>query len=754
MTKNNKEDILCKTTIDETNPEEEIFTYKLGEFAHLTKMTEAKPYLEASKCGLEELSSQIELLYKKLGTVATNCNNRLFERAEAHKREIDELREKIKTLEDSQNDQEQLNNLAENLRKASLKLKETEQLLDEQASEFAEFRKTAESEISLLKSTHKKQLEDIDKKLINTIEQFKQKIEKIENEKAKLEEQLSNRREVEEIIPDETLDIINKHFKEAEKALNTAKSTLVRYSQNDSRQTQPSNQIMQNSSSISTLSNTNNDENNQISIKMSHSLPTFSGKTHENVSDWLFTTSRLIEMCNYTDRKKVILTSAYLKDYALQVYNLHEQSNGDMTWEEFKSFMKSYFTPKNQTELLRNKLSALKQSTTIKEYYVEYRKISNQINDMSETDKIKCFLDGLKSNNSPWVRFHEPKTLEQAFEIADKLEVYNIENPSSNNNSRYLSFHSAEKTNSDTESITLKCKFCGAQGHSIEHCRYKKNSSNRYNNRDYNYQAQNQRNNNTRTQREPVVCCICNKTGHIGENCRTRGFCNQCNTPGHLTYNCPKNTASYMTLSSGSDIEIISWTAKIDGKETIAALDSASHLSIMSHNTAKEWGIEIDETRTSIQTSTGAQSKATGKSKKMIVELEGTIAEVIFTITNIEAYSVLLGLDWFKQTEVILDPKNMAFTLPKLEISTEKIEKRHDYTIDEKHIKTTSKIPIHSAPNKQPQPLNKKLEEEANNLLKANISRSAANWFIIKQKDKKTITKKKQNKSIKAIQFY
>lgn len=61
----------------------------------------------------------------------------------------------------------------------------------------------------------------------------------------------------------------------------------------------------------------------------------------------------------------------------------------------------------------------------------------------------------------------------------------------------------------------------------------------------------------------------------------------------------------------------------------------------MSHNTAKEWGIEIDETSTSIQTSTGAQSKAIGKSKKMIVELEGTIAELIFTITYIEAYSVL-----------------------------------------------------------------------------------------------------------------
>ena len=54
------------------------------------------------------------------------------------------------------------------------------------------------------------------------------------------------------------------------------------------------------------------------------------------------------------------------------------------------------------------------------------------------------------------------------------------------------------------------------------------------------------------------------------------------------------------------------------------------------------------------------------------------MSPVSFLITNIKAVDVLLGLDWFKQTGVIVDPKNSSFMLPPREIKA-KIKSEADY---------------------------------------------------------------------------
>ena len=124
--------------------------------------------------------------------------------------------------------------------------------------------------------------------------------------------------------------------------------------------------------------------------------------------------------------------------------------------------------------------------------------------------------------------------------------------------------------------------------------------------------------------------------------------------------------------NSKSSLDIIAWHAHIDDNKVLAALDSASHSSILSHETANKLGIRHYPTSRAIETSTGDKTTAIGTTGHIQVEFEGTIASISFTITDLEAYDILLGLDWFDQTGVLLDPKNQSFIIPQrvVKIST------------------------------------------------------------------------------------
>lgn len=81
------------------------------------------------------------------------------------------------------------------------------------------------------------------------------------------------------------------------------------------------------------------------------------------------------------------------------------------------------FTPKNLSEAIRNKLDQLRQITSVEDYYIEYRRLATQLHDRSLTDKIKSFIDGLRPSLAALVRYHNPKTVEDAFDIASGFET-------------------------------------------------------------------------------------------------------------------------------------------------------------------------------------------------------------------------------------------------------------------------------------------------------------------------------------------
>jgi len=91
------------------------------------------------------------------------------------------------------------------------------------------------------------------------------------------------------------------------------------------------------------------------------------------------------------------------------------------TWERLKQELRSQFFPENVEILARRKLRELRHTGTIREYVKQFAGLMLDIRDMSEKDKVFCFVEGLK----PWAKskLYEQRvqSLSEAYAAAERL---------------------------------------------------------------------------------------------------------------------------------------------------------------------------------------------------------------------------------------------------------------------------------------------------------------------------------------------
>ncbi|XP_038890158.1 uncharacterized protein LOC120079815 [Benincasa hispida] len=91
------------------------------------------------------------------------------------------------------------------------------------------------------------------------------------------------------------------------------------------------------------------------------------------------------------------------------------------TWDRLKQELRSQFFPENVEILARRKLRELKQTSNIRDYVKQFAGLMLDIRDMSEKDKVFCFVEGLK----PWAKakLYEQRVqnLPSAYAAAERL---------------------------------------------------------------------------------------------------------------------------------------------------------------------------------------------------------------------------------------------------------------------------------------------------------------------------------------------
>ena len=188
----------------------------------------------------------------------------------------------------------------------------------------------------------------------------------------------------------------------------------------------------------------------------------------------------ILDACPYPGKEKVLLASNALRGFALQDYLIRERAEGKDTWLSFIKYMRTKYTPPNHNLIIRERMKSLHQVTSVKDYYMDFRMLSVQTDDMTDATKLGMFLDNLKPELSSYCYLNQVKTLDEAYNKALLKETYCADKESTVNTASVY-FTNQSSTRPETH-LPLKAK-----------------NNNRY-----------------RTE----ICCICQQVGHIGEHCR------------------------------------------------------------------------------------------------------------------------------------------------------------------------------------------------------------------------------------------
>lgn len=414
---------LTKRTNEVTN-RFTIATWESPDISTTTNYAKAKPILESAKTAIEEANEQTQMLFAKIGKIATNCDNKIKsieeklkeenEEKNKLKKENDQLRQEIQSI--NEENQNKIINLNEDFDK------EKAQVTEAQESEIKGIKLRHEQEVK----SHKDELQKAREQHEAIIEEYLERINLLNELNKKLKEKESK---LESNI--QTLERINSKYKNG--------------GERNSNYAESENDIM----SIP------EEYKSRERLCTSNDIQTFSGENQESVVEWLFYTNRIVEMSNFNEHEKTFVVTKHLRGLAKQEYMLYEQSNGRLPWKRFMEFIKERFLPENQADILLSQIKKLKQTNTIKEYYIEFKKLANQLTQMPEEFKTNFFIDGLKPSTAAWVKFSKAISLEDAYKTAIRVETFGMQDATIKREQN------------------IKCAYCQRVRHNIEECRTK-----------------------------------------------------------------------------------------------------------------------------------------------------------------------------------------------------------------------------------------------------------------------------------------
>jgi len=156
-----------------------------------------------------------------------------------------------------------------------------------------------------------------------------------------------------------------------------------------------------------------------------NNLPEYNGTPDEDLNSWLFLAEQDFRTQNTPLEKQTLVASSFLRGPALQWYRRIISERGEeapLPFYEFKEGLKTIFLPHNYQQILRTKLDHLHQRSHLSHYVSTFMNIMNQIEDMSENDRIHYFIRGLATKSRAEVGYSCPKSLTHAIELAQNYD--------------------------------------------------------------------------------------------------------------------------------------------------------------------------------------------------------------------------------------------------------------------------------------------------------------------------------------------
>ncbi|RNA43189.1 transposon Ty3-I Gag-Pol poly [Brachionus plicatilis] len=371
-------------------------------------------------------------------------------------------------------------------------------------------------------------------------------------------------------------------------------------------------------------------------------VPIFKGNKKEDLDNWFFKVEQSFENDGIGRDLWLKYANFYLDESALHNYRNIIEEFPQTDWDEF-----------DKKSRLRDQITNIKQTSNFDDYLNRFRNIAGQLNEISQEFKMQCFINGLQPKTKTYVKLQNPKTFEDAIDMTTRSEEV-----LGYNNQKVMM--SAKTHNRDK---SLVCRNCKKVGHIAKECRSKKNGSKSNDNKtptgNYKQHASNNYNRHG------------TENSRNGKKYQKKSFMVEVkkDDPDLQNIISKYETKAYMLRYEQSDffgakhVKLLDVPANVDNNSVTGILDTGSTTSVISKDLVDRLGIKYEKPEYSIIMASGRKELPIGLTKPIKLTIFGKTAYVRCPKTNLQD-NILVGLDWFNETGVIIDSKNRRAFIP------------------------------------------------------------------------------------------
>ncbi|KAI9169737.1 hypothetical protein LWI28_016981 [Acer negundo] len=149
-------------------------------------------------------------------------------------------------------------------------------------------------------------------------------------------------------------------------------------------------------------------------------FPRYDGKGDPTM--WLCRAEKYFSLHEIVESDKVSLASFYLEGDSQLWFQMLEQEQLYVTWEDFKNRLQTRFGP-NQFSDPFGELIQLRQTGTVVKYQTRFEKLLAKVGSLAPDKKVSCFVTGLKDSICIDVQAKLPSTLTMAISLARLFEA-------------------------------------------------------------------------------------------------------------------------------------------------------------------------------------------------------------------------------------------------------------------------------------------------------------------------------------------
>ena len=387
----------------------------------------------------------------------------------------------------------------------------------------------------------------------------------------------------------------------------------------------------------------------------------FTGKEHENVSDFLYLLEVNFRAERVPDADRVDYAVLHLQGGALSMFRRLERSlNGDVDWDTFKQRLKREYMPFNQEMEFRRKLGRLRQGTgTFKEYLYNFNVLLNQLEDVTVLDQIYHFTNGLNLETSEKVSEERPTTLEKAIDIAaaheQKFDQRRLARAVHNDNRQQPG------QNFQRRDEARRSYFYKPQGGRDDRTINREQRAGRTF-RPINKPVQNNPKADAQEKKKVVECYKCKRRGHYASECSQ----NTGNTQADK-----KRTAlaARAVIAAPQLRDLIRVDGTINGKTITFTVDSGATETVLSRKVADALGLKRSDHGHQLLTATKNQTATVQLTEKVAIEIFNTVVRIPVLVHDLpKSHNCLLGLDWLHATKCMIDPGDHRLIFKQREI--------------------------------------------------------------------------------------